>query len=649
MEHSFQAIGVDGRASSQRNARALPLLGPLGSGGACAVGLLGICLFVTSCKSPEQYRTEADKVAYDIIASAQETALGKQEPFTIDSPAEMLRKKLIQDQELPISSPASLGTQAIEPIEQWPDKEYFTREELEADENAPWLAPGGMKLTLLETLQVAARNSREFQSQKENVFSTALRLDLARDAFRGTWQGNLDNTLSTDLSGEEDVSGLESKGGLGWTKQLQNGASFGANLGLDLVKLLTQDKSSSMGIYGDASISIPLLRGSGKFIVTEPLTQAERDVIYSIYQFERYKKTFSVSIANSYLGVLQSLDGIENAARSYERSISTTRRTRRNADAGKATETEVLQAISSELTARQRWISAQESYRRSLDSFKMELGLPLDAEIELDRTELESLRTRMSAFLDLAEEDALSEENIPDADALIVLEEPTMENAGQYEFDPREAVIIALEKRLDLRTAIGQVFDAQRQVAIAADQLRADLTLLGNGSAGASRGLGSADQDDADFDPSKGRYSALLNIDLPLERTSERNSYRNSLISLESAVRSVQELEDRIKLAVRNGLSSLQESREQIRIGSRALEVAKIRVDSEKMKQEAGLNEIRDVLEAQNALVEAEDSLTASLITYRLGELQIQVDMDILEVDENGLWTEFVSDEGGEE
>jgi hypothetical protein len=37
------------------------------------------------------------------------------------------------------------------------------------------------------------------------------------------------------------------------------------------------------------------------------------------------------------------------------------------------------------------------------------------------------------------------------------------------------------------------------------------------------------------------------------------------------------------------------------------------------------------------------------MINYRLGELQIQVDMGILEVDGNGLWKEFDPEEVGEE
>ena len=54
------------------------------------------------------------------------------------------------------------------------------------------------------------------------------------------------------------------------------------------------------------------LRGSGAHIVTEPLTQAERDVLYTIWEFERFKRTFAVNVASEYYAVLQALDQIDN-------------------------------------------------------------------------------------------------------------------------------------------------------------------------------------------------------------------------------------------------------------------------------------------------------------------------------------------------
>ena len=68
-----------------------------------------------------------------------------------------------------------------------------------------------------------------------------------------------------------------------------------------MINLLTQGGASAWGLNVDTSVSIPLLRGSGRHIVIEPLTQAERDVIYELWEFDRYKRTFAVNIATSYM------------------------------------------------------------------------------------------------------------------------------------------------------------------------------------------------------------------------------------------------------------------------------------------------------------------------------------------------------------
>lgn len=56
---------------------------------------------------------------------------------------------------------------------------------------------------------------------------------------------------------------------------------------------------------------------------------------------------------------------------------------------------------------------------------------------------------------------------------------------------------------------------------------------------------------------------------------------------------------------------------------------------------DAGRAQIRDLLEAQDALLEAQNALTASVVNYRTAELAIQRDTGVLEVDEKGLWKEY--------
>jgi outer membrane protein TolC len=258
----------------------------------------------------------------------------------------------------------------------------------------------------------------------------------------------------------------------------------------------------------------------------------------------------------------------------------------------------------------------------------------------LDHAELEALAARAERVLP-PEEPRDPDGPAEPADAPTLLPPPGEGIKGPYELEEVAAIPVALEHRLDLRVVLGRVYDAQRDVAVAADQLRADVTLLGSGFAGERRNLSTVALDDADLRVDEGVYSALLTVDLPLERTAERNAYRLSLIGFEQAVRDLQELEDEIKLAVRNRLSELLEARETLQIQALAVAVAKRRVDSTTLFLEAGRAQIRDLLEAQQALVSAQNTLTAALVSYRVGELALQRDLGVLAVNEKGLWQEY--------
>ncbi|GJM19475.1 MAG: hypothetical protein DHS20C14_16880 [Phycisphaeraceae bacterium] len=610
---------------------------------AASAGLIGVSLVgISACRTPETFRGEADDAAYGIIERAQESALGKVEPFTITPAERSLRERLLLNQNLRTSDRASVSSRRVEPIEQWPDESYLAESTEDPDAPDPTVtADSIVVLSLVDALQVAAGNSRNYQSQKERVYLAALRLDLEANEFRNTWTGVVDTLVSTDQSADPAVTGVANTDALTLSRRFKGGAQFVGMVAVDLVKLLSGGSSSSLGLTADASLSIPLLRGSGRFVVTEPLTQAERDVVYEIYGFERFKRELSVRVASDFLAVLRTADSVDNAAENYRRVGASTRRARRLADAGRLPEIQVDQARQDELRARNNWISAQQTYESRLDQFKTLLGLPTDAVVELDRSELDLLVADARYAFTLSEAAYDSEGEIPPADAEVVLVPPSNADAGPLELPEDRAVEIALNNRLDLRTAVGQIVDAQRGVAIAADNLRADVTLLGSASYGSSRSVSSATSADAQLDPSDGFYSVLLGIDLPFERTSERNSYRGSLIGFESAVRDLQQLEDDVKFQIRTALRNLLEARETLKIQAEAVEVARRRVESTDLFLQAGRAEIRDVLDAQDSLLSAQNALTAALVNYRVSELELQRDLGVLEVDHRGLWQEF--------
>jgi outer membrane protein TolC len=610
-------------------------------------GLVLMVVLPIGCQ-PSHYRLKADEIAKSIIQEKQKQALGKTEAFTLERPSDILRRRLLIEQDLPYSGEASLGTDQLKTIEHWPEKDY-PKAKSSPDHIVHLEVGKPLQLTLIQALQIGARNSFGYQTRKEDIFRVALDLDLERNEFRSTFRGLIDSLISTDLKGEDTITGTETTGSVDWSRKLKSGVEFSAALAIDLVKLLSQDRSSSLGLLLDATIAIPLLRGSGKHIVTEPLTQAERNAVYAIWEFERFKKTFAVSVAGDYLGVLRRFNEVENAAENYRNLITSTRRSRQLANAGRITEIEVDQSLQNELRARNRWVSAQELYKSRLDAFKQFLGLSPDAEIEMDKSELDRLVVQVSKLMAaIAHEGILNARgDIPSADEPIELVQPSREDAGSLEMDAPLAIRLGLENRLDLRVLLGQVYDAQRKCVVLADQLGAELTLFGSAVLGESRSITTVELDNARLRTDKGIYSALLTLDLPLERTAEQNAYRNGLISLDRAVRDVQELEDGIKLAIRDRLREMSEARESLKIQARAVNLAEKRVKSTSLFYEAGRAQVRDVLEAQEALINAKNALTSAVVDYRIAELEFQRDTGLLQIDEKGLWKEYAPEKGG--
>jgi len=591
-------------------------------------------MILSGCRSPAEYREKADKAAYDIIEQKQQEALGKTDPIVIERPSDILRRRLIEAQDLPVSGEASLGTDQLTQISYWPDGGDVPQVS-SADANIPIEPNRPLKISLIDALQIAARNSPDYQSNKESVFRTALNLDLRRDAFRTVFTTGADASLARNTVADETT--LNTGGTVGVNRTLKNGLDISGALAVSLVSLLPG--ADTLGWRADPSVSIPLLRGAGRHIVTESLTQAERDVIYEMWDFERYKRTFAVSIAQEYYSVLRQMDSLKNSENNYRSAIQSARWSRRQADAGRISEIDVDRAAQSELNARNNWISTQEGLKDSLDSFKITLGLPADALIELDPNDLVQLREQSEKYVAAMKttSNAGAVESVPAADAPVTLVPADRADAGKYEIDESRAIALALENRLDLRVANGAVYDAQRKVVVAADALRAELNL----GAGATL---SGDDSDGTWSLQATEYSGVMSLDLPIDersRTAERNAYRTSLIALEQATRSVQSLEDRIKQSIRSELRMLLESRETVKIQAQSVVVAEKRVRSAMLFLEAGRADVLALLDAQDDLLSAQNSLTFAVVNYRTTELQLQRDLDLLTITKEGLWEEF--------
>jgi len=520
----------------------------------CGWSICLAMLIAAGC-SPEHYKAEADKEVYEIIDGKWKDDFGQKANYRISDV---------------VPSPNDIQVDKV--------------------------VPASRIISLADAVATATAHNREYQQQKEQLYLTALDLALARHRFARQWFGTIDASFLRDSQEDRSVSYNASTG---FNQLLADGAMVSASLALDWAQFLTGDPRTTMRSFLSAQVTQPLLRGSGRKIVQENLTQAERNALYQIRSFNRYRQSFVVSTIDAYYRVLQRKDEVTNAENDYKSRVDSRERVAMEAQAGRKPPFEVDQAKQSELTARDNLLRGQQRYEFQLDDFKIMLSLPTDAEVVLDQNELDVLR-----------ETGVTEPN----------------------YTPETAVETALAQRLDLANSRDAVDDAQRRVMVAADNLGAELNLIGSANVTSP---GTTEYRRLEFQ--RGTYTLGLEADLPFERKAERNAYRESVIALTQRQREHENDVDQVKLGVRDAYRTLREEAESYRTQQISLELAKERVQSTTMLLQAGRVTTRDWLDSQDALLRAQNSLTAALVAHAVTKLSFFRDIGILQVRPDGM------------
>ena len=200
------------------------------------------------------------------------------------------------------------------------------------------------------------------------------------------------------------------------------------------------------------------------------------------------------------------------------------------------------------------------------------------------------------------------------------------------------SIEVALAARLDYLNSKDAFADAERKVKLAANLLkpRVDFTSTVNISSDPSttKGLPLPELD-------RYNYSAGLDVDPGLDRTSERNSYRSALISRDRAARAVEQQEDEIKLAVRDSWRSLDQAKRNYEISEIGVKLAERRVEEQSLLAELGRAKAQDQVDAQNDLVNSKNQRTQALVAHTIARLQFWNNMGILYIKDRGQWEEI--------
>ena len=411
------------------------------------------------------------------------------------------------------------------------------------------------------------------------------------------------------LTGIENINTSEStfsNTSLGARYLLKSGGAVALNLTNNFTRFLTGDTSefSTGALIG--SFTQPLLRDFGSDIETEALLQAERDLLYRLRDFTRFRKNFAVRVASDYYSVLLNRE----TARNYYAGLLATNLSLEREQAfqaeGLTTLLQVGRLEQSSLQADLRWTSSITRYKRNLDNFKILIGLNADDNIMLDDEEM----------------------------ALI-----TETGMDSPDISLEQAAEMAIQTRLDLYTWLDRVQDSARRIEVAANALSPalDLSLIASVPNSTTRNLG-----ELDFENTV--YTAGLDLDLPLDTKLERNNYRRSLIDYDAATRDYLLALDEIKLDVLDTWRRMNEARKSYDISVTSVEINERRVEEAELRAELGLGDIQDTVDSQNDLTAARTDLVSSLIEHNIAKLEFWRDVGLLYVDDNGQWEEGIDE-----
>ena len=452
-------------------------------------------------------------------------------------------------------------------------------------------ADGGRTLTLPAALEMAERHNRSYQLQRETLYLQALSLTGTRHKF--VW--NPSSTVDLGIARQTD-GGLrgDSDADVSVQKLFQTGASVTATLANDLV-LYFDGKPKVPDLT--LKLTQPLLRGAGAEIAAEVLTQAERDVVYAVRDYSHYQKTFAIETVGEYFRVLQDKDAVRNSYNNYLNLQKARDRAEAMAEAERLARYQVDQARQSELSARVKYLKAVESYRQALDSFKQRLSLPLG----------EALRLEDRALTDLV------------AQGLTPLE-----------LDERHGYLMAVTNRLDVLNEVDRFEDAQRKVRVAASDLKPGLDVVVDVSL--------KKQFYSSFSPEEFASTSGLKLKLPLNQLTERNAYRTSLINFEKQMRKLATELDSLRENIREGIRALEQERENYFIQKAALDLARQQVEVMPLLLQNDDADIRDQLEAQADLVEAQNDVTSAVVDYHVARWNLLKNLGALSVEGEQFW-----------
>jgi len=254
---------------------------------------------------------------------------------------------------------------------------------------------GSFKLTNENAIELALINSREYQTELEDLYLACLALTLQRFEFSLQWFFLSSTNFFHFGSGPNETNSLNESNQFGFRKAFAGGGQLIADFSNSLVWQFSGNDSMTVRSNIGIDLVQPFLRNAGRNVRLEALTQSERNVLYAARDFARFRKQFYFDVTTgnvSYLALLERIQNIRNFQANVlalEQDLNAHKAL--NA-AGLVSRLQVDQVFQSYQNGRLSLLRAQNEFETALDFYKVRLGLPPALPVTLDESLLSSFQ-----------------------------------------------------------------------------------------------------------------------------------------------------------------------------------------------------------------------------------------------------------------
>jgi outer membrane protein TolC len=139
--------------------------------------------------------------------------------------------------------------------------------------------------------------------------------------------------------------------------------------------------------------------------------------------------------------------------------------------------------------------------------------------------------------------------------------------------------------------------------------------------------------------------TAGADVDLNLNQTPVRNDLVAAQIAEQAARRNLELAEESIRRQIRGAWRALELAKRQYDLALTAVALSESRLQQEEAFSEEGRGTTRDLIDAQQDLIDARDLRTAGVIAHTTARLQLWRDMGILFIKKDGSWMDVLKNE----